>query len=126
MVGAWSKQGGRYLCAMRYPRYAPGACTGRSLSAATIEQTVWEHVQALLADPEVLRQQYEQGHGDPAVDVRAEHACARLERKLNALEETIVRMPGCFRQHVPHVRCGGFVGVLCLGLRATCPAPRVH
>ena len=36
MVGSWSKQGGRYLCAMRYPRYAPGACTGRSLSAATI------------------------------------------------------------------------------------------
>jgi site-specific DNA recombinase len=91
MVGAWSKQGGRYLCAIRYPRYAPGACTGRSLSAATIEQTVWEHVQALLADPEVLRQQYEQGHGDPAVDVRAEHECARLERKLNALEREKTR-----------------------------------
>jgi site-specific DNA recombinase len=53
MVGSWRKQGGRYLCAIRSPRSAPGACTGRSLSAATSEQTVWEHVQALLADPEV-------------------------------------------------------------------------
>ena len=86
MVGSWSKQGGRYLCAIRYPRYAPGACTGRSLSASTIEQRVWEHMQALLADPEVLQQQYEQGHGDPAVDVRAEHERARLERTLAALE----------------------------------------
>lgn len=91
MVGSWSQQGGRYLCAIRYPRYAPGACTGRSVSASTIEQTVWEHVQALLADPEVLRQQYAQGHGDPAVDVRAEHERARLERKLTALEREKTR-----------------------------------
>src|SRR5262252_9136095 len=73
MVGSWSALGGRYICALRYPRHVPGACPGRSLGAPTIEQTVWEHVQALLADPEVLRQQYEQGRGDPAVDVRAEH-----------------------------------------------------
>ena len=46
MVGSWSKQGGRYLCALRYPRHAPFACDGRSLSAPTTEQTVWEHVQA--------------------------------------------------------------------------------
>jgi site-specific DNA recombinase len=53
MVGTWSAQGGRYICALRYPRYVPGACTGRSLSATLIETTVWEHVQALLADSEV-------------------------------------------------------------------------
>ena len=100
MVGSWSKQGGRYLCAIRYPRYAPGACTGRSLSAATIEQTVWEHVQALLADPEVLRQQYEQGHGDPAVDVRAEHERARLERKLTALEREKTRLVDAYQAEV--------------------------
>jgi site-specific DNA recombinase len=100
MVGSWSKQGGRYLCAIRYPRYAPGACTGRSLSAAMIEQTVWEHVQALLADPEVLRQQYEQGHGDPAVDVRAEHECARLERKLTALEREKTRLVDAYQAEV--------------------------
>jgi site-specific DNA recombinase len=92
MVGSWSPQGGRYLCAIRYPRYAPGACTGRSLSAATIEQTVWEHVQALLAAPEVLRQQYAQGPGDPAVAGRAEHERARLERKLAALEREKTRL----------------------------------
>jgi site-specific DNA recombinase len=100
MVGSWSKQGGRYLCAIRYPRYAPGACTGRSLSAATIEQTVWEHVQALLADPEVLRQQYEQGHGDPAVDVRAEHERARLERKLTALEREKARLVDAYQADI--------------------------
>jgi len=100
MVGSWNKQGGRYLCAIRYPRYAPGACKGRSLSAATIEQTVWEHVQALLADPEVLRQQYEQGHGDPAVDVRAEHERARLERKLSALEREKTRLVDAYQAEV--------------------------
>jgi site-specific DNA recombinase len=100
MVGSWSKQGGRYLCAIRYPRYAPGACTGRSLSAATIEQTVWEHVQALLADPEVLRQQYEQGHGDPAVDIRAEHERARLERKLTALDREKTRLVDAYQAEI--------------------------
>jgi site-specific DNA recombinase len=100
MVGSWSKQGGRYLCAIRYPRYAPGACTGRSVSAATIEQTIWEHVQALLADPDVLRQQYEQGHGDPAVDVRAEHERTRLERKLVALEREKTRLLDAYQAEV--------------------------
>jgi len=57
MVGPWSAQGGRYICALRYLRYAPGACTGRSLSAMLIETSVWEHVKALLAAPAVLRRQ---------------------------------------------------------------------
>ncbi|MGW8321431.1 MAG: hypothetical protein ACWGSD_07755, partial [Thermodesulfobacteriota bacterium] len=61
--------------------YLPEADTAH-LDAVLIEQTVWEHVQALLADPEGLRQQYEQGHGDPAIDVQAEHERARLEREL--------------------------------------------
>jgi site-specific DNA recombinase len=55
MVGTWGAQGGRYICALRYPRYVPGACTGRSLGAATIEPCVWAHVKALLSDPAVLR-----------------------------------------------------------------------
>src|SRR5215470_2264837 len=42
MVGTWSAQGGRYICALRYPRYVPGACRGRSLSAPMIEVYVWE------------------------------------------------------------------------------------
>lgn len=37
MVGSWSASGGRYICALRYPRHVPGACAGRSLSAPTIE-----------------------------------------------------------------------------------------
>src|SRR2546423_8625898 len=100
MVGSWSALGGRYICALRYPRHVPGACPGRSLSASTIEQTVWEHVQALLADPEVLRQQYEQGRGDPAVDVRAEHERARLERKLTALEREKARLLDAYQAEV--------------------------
>lgn len=64
-----------------YPRYAPGACTGRSLSAAAIEQTVWEHVQALLADPEVLRQQIE--HVVPSGPIRLQQE-RHLNRKLRS------------------------------------------
>jgi site-specific DNA recombinase len=61
---------------------------------------VWEHVQTLLADPEVLRQQYEQGRGDPAVDVRAEHERARLERKLSALEREKTRLLDAYQAEV--------------------------
>jgi site-specific DNA recombinase len=100
MVGSWGAQGGRYICALRYPRPVPGACAGRSLGAPTIEQSVWEHVQALLADPEVLRQQYAQGRGDPAVDVRAEHERARLERKLAALEREKTRLLDAYQAEV--------------------------
>jgi len=100
MVGSWSALGGRYICALRYPRHVPGACPGRSLGAPTSEQTVWEHVQALLADPEVLRQQYAQGRGDPAIDVRAEHERARLERKLTALEREKARLLDAYQAEV--------------------------
>jgi site-specific DNA recombinase len=100
MVGSWSAPGGRYICALRYPRHVPGACAGRSLSAPTIEQRVWAHVQTLLADPDVLRHQYEQGRGDPAVDVRAEHERARLERKLAALEREKTRLLDAYQAEV--------------------------
>jgi site-specific DNA recombinase len=100
MVGTWSAQGGRYICALRYPRYAPGACTGRSLSAALIETSVWEHVQALLSDPAVLRTQYEQGRGDPAVDVRADQERGRLERKLATLDREVMRLIDAYQAEV--------------------------
>ena len=100
MVGSWSALGGRYICALRYPRHVPGACAGRSLSAPTIEQRVWEHVQTLLSDPDVLRHQYEQGRGDPAVDVQAEHERARLERKLAALEREKTRLLDAYQAEV--------------------------
>jgi hypothetical protein len=100
MVGTWSAQGGRYICALRSPRHVPGACTGRSLGAPTIEQTVWEHVQTLLADPEVLRQQSTQGRGDPAIDVRAEHERARLARQLTTLEREKTRVLDAYQAEV--------------------------
>jgi site-specific DNA recombinase len=100
MVGSWRAQGGRYICALRYPRYAPGACTGRSLSARLIETSVWEHMKALLADPAVLRMQYEHGRGDPAVDVRAEQERVRLERKLATLDREVTRLIDAYQAEV--------------------------
>jgi site-specific DNA recombinase len=100
MIGTWSAQGGRYICALRYPRYVPGACMGRSLGATTIEPQVWNHVQTLLSDPEVLRRHDEQGHGDPAVDVRAEQERARLERKLTALDREVTRLIDAYQAEV--------------------------
>ena len=100
MVGTWSVQGGRYICARRYPRYAPGACTGRSLRATLIETSIWNHVKTLLSDPEVLRTQYEQGHGDPAVDVRVEQERERLERKLPALDWEVRRLIDAYQAEV--------------------------
>jgi site-specific DNA recombinase len=100
MVGTWSAQGGRYICALRYPRYVPGACMGRSLGVVTIEPRVWDHVKRLLSDPEVLRMQYAQGHGDPAVDVRAEQERGRLERKLAALDREVARLVDAYQAEV--------------------------
>jgi site-specific DNA recombinase len=100
MVGTWSAQGGRYICALRYPRYMPGACTGRSLSATLIEACIWDHVKALLSDPAVLRTQYEHGRGDPAVDVRAEQERVRLERKLAALDREVTRLVDAYQAEV--------------------------
>ncbi len=100
MVGTWSAPGGRYICALRYPRYAPGACTGRSLSATLIEAHVWEHVKGLRSDPVVLRTQYEHGRGDPAVDVRAEQERVRLERKLVTLDREVTRLLDAYQAEV--------------------------
>lgn len=100
MVGTWSAQGGRYICALRYPRYVPGVCTGRSLSATVIEACVWAHVKAMLADPAVLRTQYTQGCGDPAVHVRAEQERVRLERKLAALDREVTRLVDAYQAEV--------------------------
>jgi site-specific DNA recombinase len=100
MVGTWSAQGGRYICALRYPRYVPGACTGRSLSATVMEARVWDHVKALWSDPDVLRTQYEQGRGDSAVDVRAEQERVRLEPKLAALDREVPRLVDAYQAEV--------------------------
>jgi site-specific DNA recombinase len=100
LVGAWNAKGGRYGCAARYPRYAPGACDGRSVMAQNVEAVVWDHVKALLADPAVLQAQYEQGRGDPAVDVRAEQERERIERKLMALDREVSRLIDAYQAEV--------------------------
>ncbi len=100
LVGTWSAQGGRDICALRYPRSRPGACTGRSLSATILEAGVWEHVKALLSDPAVLRTPYAPGRGDPAVDVRAEQERVRLERKLTALDREVTRLVDAYQAEV--------------------------
>jgi len=100
MVGTWSAQGGRYICARRYPRYVPGACTGRRLSATVIEACIWDHGKALLSDPAVLRAQYEQGHGDPAMEVRAEQERVCLERKLATLDRAVTRLVDAYQAEV--------------------------
>ena len=73
---------------------------GRSLGAATIEPRVWDNVKRLLSDPEVLRRQYAQGHGDPAVDVRAAQERERLERKLAALDREVARLVDAYQAEV--------------------------
>jgi site-specific DNA recombinase len=65
-----------------------------------IETGVWNHVKALLSDPAVLRTQYEQGRGDPAVDVRAEQERGRLERKLAALDREVTRLVDAYQAEV--------------------------
>jgi site-specific DNA recombinase len=100
LIGTWNTSGGGYICAARSPRYAPGACRGRSLSATKIEPYVWEHVKALLSDPAVLRMQYEHGRGDPAVDVRAEQERTRLERKLTVLDREVPRLIDAYQAEV--------------------------
>lgn len=37
MIGWWIKNGGRYVCADRYPRHEPWACDGRSVMAREVE-----------------------------------------------------------------------------------------
>ncbi len=100
LIGSWNATGGRYGCAARYPRYAPGACDGRSIMAQSVEAVVWNHVKALLADSAVLQAQYEQGRGDPAVDVKAEQERARMERKLTALDREVSRLIDAYQAEV--------------------------
>jgi site-specific DNA recombinase len=57
-------------------------------------------VKALLSDPAVLRMQYEQGRGDPAVHVRAEQERVRLERKLIALDREVTRLIDAYQAEV--------------------------
>jgi site-specific DNA recombinase len=48
----------------------------------------------------VLRMQYVQGRGDPAVDVRAEQERVRLERKLASLDREVTRLIDAYQAEV--------------------------
>ena len=68
--------------------------------AQSVEAVVWDHVKALLADPAVLQTQYEQGRGDPAVDVKADQERERIERKLTGLDREVSRLIDAYQAEV--------------------------
>lgn len=92
MIGWWTKNGGRYVCADRYPRHEPWACDGRSVMAREVEEPIWGYVKELLSDPELLKARYEEGRGDPAVDDEEEREKERIGRKLKALDREVGRL----------------------------------
>ena len=68
--------------------------------AQSVEAVVWDHGKALLADPAVLQTQYEQGRGDPAVDVQADQERERIERKLTGLDREVSRLIDAYQAEV--------------------------
>ena len=82
----------RYLCSARYPRHAPGACDGRSVTAEPLEDQVWRWIAQLLSDPQLLRAHFEESRGDPAIDGADEREGTRLERQLKTLDREIGRL----------------------------------
>jgi site-specific DNA recombinase len=103
LLGSWTAQGGRYGCAARYPRYAPGACDGRSIMAQSVEAVVWDHVKALWADPAVLQTQYEQGRGEPAVDEKADQERERIARQRTGLDREVSRLIDAYQAEVMEI-----------------------
>jgi site-specific DNA recombinase len=100
MIGWWTKNGGRYVCADRYPRHEPWACNGRSVMAREVEGPIWEYVKELLSDPELLKARYEEGRGDPAVDDAEEREKERIGRKLKALDREVGRLIDAYQAEV--------------------------
>jgi len=92
MIGTWSASGGRYVCGARYPRHAPHCCDGRSVAATKLDEWVWDYIRELLADGELLRARYAEGHADPAVEQQAEAEQERIERQLGALAREVQRL----------------------------------
>ncbi|MBA3824957.1 MAG: recombinase zinc beta ribbon domain-containing protein, partial [Ktedonobacterales bacterium] len=88
MVGSWNKAGGRYVCAIRYPRFAPTHCDGRSVMAPALEA----YVRELLAEPTLLQARYADGVSDPAHDEAAQQEHERLTRRLAGHDRDIQRL----------------------------------
>lgn len=68
--------------------------------AHAVEPLVWEYVQELLSDPKLLQVRYEEGRGDPAVEVREEQERERILRKLKALERELHRLVDAYQAGV--------------------------
>ncbi len=100
MIGTWNKYGGRYVCSARYPRHEPWSCNGRSVVARRLEPQVWEYVSRLLSDSDLLRERYEAGRADPAVEPREEQEQERLRRKIGALEREVQRLIDAYQAGV--------------------------
>ena len=93
MIGGTDNRGQRrYVCSARYPRYALGACDGRSVTAAHVERQVWQWTAELLSDPALLRARFEESRGDPAVDGSDEREGLRIERQLKMLGHELERL----------------------------------
>lgn len=98
--GCWNRSGGHYICPNRYPRTAAWACEGRMLSVPKADKLIWAQVKAMLSDPELLKAQYQEGRGDPAVDNREEQEHRRIERKLAALDRETKRLVDAYQAEV--------------------------
>ena len=83
----------RYVCSARYPRYACGACDGRSITAAHVEAQVWQWTAELLSEPALLRARFEESRGDPAAaDSASEREGTRIARQLKVLRREVERL----------------------------------
>lgn len=100
MQGCWNSGGGMYICPNRYPRTTAWACSGRMVSVPKTDALIWDQVKAMLADPELLKAQYQEGRGDPAVNGREVQERLRVERKLGALDREIKRLVDAYQAEV--------------------------
>jgi site-specific DNA recombinase len=100
MMGRWTSSGGHYVCKFRYPKSAPNSCQGRTVMSKEIELLVWEYIKELLSDSELLKARYEEGQGDPAVEVSQEREKERIERRLKALKKEVSRLIDAYQAEV--------------------------
>jgi site-specific DNA recombinase len=100
LVGMWRNGSGQYVCSARYPRHQPWACHGRSVRDRKVEPLIWDYVQELLGDPELLQERYREGQGDPAIGQRDEHERDRLARKIAALDREVQRLIDAYQAEV--------------------------
>lgn len=98
--GAWHPSGGHYICPNRYPRHTAWACDGRMVSVPRTDELVWEQVKKMLSDPELLKAQYQEGRGDPALSTREEQESHRIERKLAAMDRETRRLVDAYQAEV--------------------------